>query len=234
MRYARWPACKATWSEPTRAAPSRPLRDDETAAGEKRKSAIVEADANNMTVRLRSFRPAAVLALFGLVAAFFLAAAGSASASAPYRFRAVSGYTESPTSEAWVLSAINKARAARHLRPLTVDPRLRHSANLHNVAMARANKMSHQLSGERFFADRISAAGVHWTAAEENIGWNGLMSPTGALQLHKMMMAEGRPPAGQSNHYSNIVSPSVNRIGIDVIYDRAHHKIWLTEDFARE
>jgi len=47
-----------------------------------------------------------------------------------------------------------------------------------------------------------------------------------------MMMAEGRPPAGQTNHYSNLMNPRMHVAGVDVEWDGYHHKLWITEDFA--
>jgi uncharacterized protein YkwD len=132
---------------------------------------------------------------------------------------------------------VNGARSQHGLPALTVDPRLVTSAHRHDLAMAQADTMSHQLPGEPSAGQRMTAAGVSWTYCEENVGWSGDLSNggvPGALSVHQQMMAEGPPPAGQSNHYSDILSAQVNRIGIDVIADPAHGKIWLTEDFAKE
>lgn len=44
------------------------------------------------------------------------------------------------------------------------------------------------------------------------------------------MMAEQPPNDG---HRLNILSPSYNLLGVDVVIDAAHHTLWLTEDFAQ-
>jgi hypothetical protein len=49
------------------------------------------------------------------------------------------------------------------------------------------------------------------------------------LSIEAAMMAERAPNDG---HRRNILSRSVTAIGIDVYWDKAHHKLWLTEDFA--
>jgi uncharacterized protein YkwD len=139
--------------------------------------------------------------------------------------------TESSIASA-VFSAVNASRAQHGLPALRADSRLVHSAHEHNLAMAHANEMSHQLPGEPDLGARLDAAGVPWTDAAENLGWCVDNSTNAALLLHKIMMGEGPPPAGQSNHYSNILDPAMHYLGVDVIWDSVHSKMWLTEDFA--
>ncbi|UQX88948.1 CAP domain-containing protein [Jatrophihabitans telluris] len=136
-----------------------------------------------------------------------------------------------------VIDAINRSRI-QHGRPvLRVDARLVASAHEHNLTMARAGVMSHQLPNEASLGRRISDVGIRWGYVEENIGWSSGGKDGGtrqALGLQDAMMAEGPPPAGQGNHYSNVLSPAVNSVGIDVSYDPALDRIWLTEDFAQQ
>jgi uncharacterized protein YkwD len=56
-----------------------------------------------------------------------------------------------------MLHMLNTERRAHHLPRLSMNAKLIHSAHVHNLAMAKADEMSHQLPGEAFFADRISA-----------------------------------------------------------------------------
>lgn len=128
-------------------------------------------------------------------------------------------------------SVLNQLNAQRreHGRPaLHMNATLIVSAHRHNLAMAQANEMSHQLPGESYFADRIRAAGYSYRYAGENIGWNSNTSTAGALALGTMMYAEG--PGGA--HWENIVDPHFTDVGIDVYIDSTHHKLWLTEDFG--
>lgn len=151
--------------------------------------------------------------------------------SAPKRSSGPSTTTESGIASA-VFSAVNASRAKHGLPALRLDNRLVNAAHVHNLAMARANLMSHQVSGEADLGARLDAAGVPWTDAAENLGWCVNNSTDAALLLHQIMMGEGPPPSGQSNHYSNILDPSMRYLGVDVVWDNVHHKMWLTEDFA--
>jgi uncharacterized protein YkwD len=128
-----------------------------------------------------------------------------------------------------MLVLLNEERHAHHLRPLAMNWRLRLSAHRHNLRMAKADAMSHQLPNEPFFATRISNAGYHWSAAGENIGWNGLLSKAGLLALEREMYREVPPDNG---HRLNILSTSFRQVGIDVYYDAKHHRIWFTQDFG--
>jgi uncharacterized protein YkwD len=137
--------------------------------------------------------------------------------------------TEAAYSRA-VLQVLNSERTANHLAPLRANSRLRLAARWHNLAMARANRMSHQVPGEATFTRRISRAGYHWVYAGENIGWNSSMTRTGVVTLEKIMYNEKAPYNG---HRLNILSRRFKDVGVDVYLDRAHHKVWLTTDFGR-
>jgi uncharacterized protein YkwD len=125
---------------------------------------------------------------------------------------------------------LNAERKAHHLPALSMRTALLHSARSHNLAMARANTMSHQISGEPALATRITKAGYHWHYAGENIGWNSIMTTTGVLQLEKIMYAEVPPNDG---HKLNILDKHYTNLGVDVYLDNTHHKVWLTVDFGR-
>ena len=127
-----------------------------------------------------------------------------------------------------VFASVNSSRRAAGLAPLSWSSGLQRSAHAHNLAMAAANTMSHQLPGEASFGVRESAQGVHWTTAAENIGWTTDMSTSGALSIENYMMSE---PAGQPNHRANILSAS-NEVGVDIVLDTTNGKLWLTEDFV--
>jgi uncharacterized protein YkwD len=125
---------------------------------------------------------------------------------------------------------LNAERKAHHLPALSMRTALLHSARSHNLAMSRANTMSHQLPGEPALGTRVTSAGYKWHYAGENIGWNSIMTNTGVQQLEKIMYAEVPPNNG---HKLNILNTHYTNLGVDVYLDKTHHKIWLTVDFGR-
>jgi len=129
-----------------------------------------------------------------------------------------------------VLNALNSSRSQAGLPALRWSSALQRSAHQHNLAMAAANQLSHQLPGEATLGARESQQGVSWTFAAENIGWTSDISTNGALAMEASMLGEQPPNDG---HRQNILSSQANSIGIDVVLDRAHGRLWLTEDFAR-
>lgn len=129
-----------------------------------------------------------------------------------------------------MLMVLNRERSRHGLRPLTMNAKLIRSAHRHNLHMARADEMSHQLPGEKFFADRISAAHYNWMSAGENIGWNSEMNRPGLWYLQRAMIHEKAPNNG---HRLNILDRSFRNVGIDVYFDKSHHKMWFTQDFGQ-
>lgn len=143
---------------------------------------------------------------------------------------AASAATTAETAAATsVLRMLNAERAANHLPALGSSVALTSSARKHNLAMAAANQLSHQLPGEPVFTTRISQAGVAWHSAAENVGWTTDRSTAGANGLQAAMYNEKAPNDG---HRRNILSTSVRYVGIDVLIDARTGKLWLTEDFA--
>jgi uncharacterized protein YkwD len=141
-----------------------------------------------------------------------------------------SGYTTRTDWANAVLAKLNAERAAHGLKALTMNTHLVSSAHTHNLAMAKANQLSHQLSGEASLGARITAAGYHWTAAGENIAYNSNRSQAGVLALQEAMYGEQPPNDG---HRRNILSSSFVHVGVDVIDDSVHHRVWLVTDFGR-
>ncbi|MDQ1744237.1 MAG: hypothetical protein QOE23_2576 [Pseudonocardiales bacterium] len=128
-----------------------------------------------------------------------------------------------------VLRMLNAERAANHLPALGASTALTSSARRHNLAMAAANQLSHQLPGEPSFSTRISQAGVVWHSVAENVGWTTARTTDGANGLQAAMYNEKAPNDG---HRRNILSTSVRFVGVDVLIDARTGKLWLTEDFA--
>ena len=152
---------------------------------------------------------------------------GSPSASSP------AGAT-SGGAAARVLVLINQARSSAGLAPLTVTAGLDSSASTHNSAMAGGCGLSHQCPGEPGLGARETAAGVHWTAAGENIGEGGPVANSTssiaqmAVALTQSMLNEKPPNDG---HRLNILSTSFTHIGIAVFRDSSG-TVWLTQDFS--
>jgi uncharacterized protein YkwD len=128
-----------------------------------------------------------------------------------------------------VFAAINQSRAAAGLPALRWSPGLAESAHLHNLAMAGANLLSHQLPGELPLGSRISRQGVPWSWAAENVGESGNLSTAGAVALEQMMVNETPP---QDEHRLIILATTATLVGVNVVLDTAHQRLWLTEDFA--
>jgi uncharacterized protein YkwD len=129
-----------------------------------------------------------------------------------------------------VLAELNTERASHGLPALKMNSKLTSAAHAHNMAMAKANKLSHQLSGEAALGSRISAAGYRWSAVAENVAYNSRRSQDGVLAVQKAMYNEKPPNDG---HRQNILSEGYADVGIDVINDSVHDKVWLVTDFGR-
>jgi uncharacterized protein YkwD len=129
-----------------------------------------------------------------------------------------------------VLAELNAERARHGLRALKMDSELTSAAHSHNLAMAKANTLSHQLSGEASLGSRISAAGYGWSAVAENVAYHSSRSQAGVLAVQKAMYNEKPPNDG---HRENILNKSYVDVGIDVISDSVHGKVWLVTDFGR-
>jgi uncharacterized protein YkwD len=142
--------------------------------------------------------------------------------------------TTSGSAAAQVLALINQARSAAGLAPLTISAGLNSSASGHNSTMAGGCGLSHQCPGEPDLGARETAAGVHWTAAGENIGEGGPVANTTvaiaqmAVTLTQAMLNEKPPNDG---HRRNILSSSFTHIGIAVFRDSSG-TVWLTQDFS--
>jgi uncharacterized protein YkwD len=133
-----------------------------------------------------------------------------------------------------VLGLINQARSSAGLAPLTITSGLDSSASAHNATMAGGCGLSHQCPGEPDLGARETAAGVHWTAAGENIGEGGPVADSSsaivqmAVGLTQSMLNEQPPNDG---HRLNILSTTFTHIGIAVFRDSSG-TVWLTQDFS--
>jgi uncharacterized protein YkwD len=133
-----------------------------------------------------------------------------------------------------VLTLINQARAQAGRPGSAISSGLDNSAAAHNAMMAAGCGLSHQCPGEPALGARETAAGVHWTAAGENIGEGGPVANTSAaiaamaVSLTQSMLAEKPPDDG---HRLNILSGTFTHIGIAVHRDSSG-TVWMTQDFS--
>jgi len=138
------------------------------------------------------------------------------------------------SAAAQVLALVNQARSAAGLPALTITAGLDASASAHNSRMAGGCGLSHQCPGEPDLGARETAAGVHWTAAGENIGEGGPVAADAAaiaqmaVSLTQAMLNEKPPDDG---HRKNILSSSFTHIGI-AVYRDSSGTVWLTQDFS--
>ncbi len=128
-----------------------------------------------------------------------------------------------------VFTLLNAERSSHGLPALRWNTNLVSAAHGHNLRMAKANVLSHQLPGELSLGPRLSAAGYHWRAAGENCGLTTNWSLAGIEAVQRAMYAEVAPNDG---HRRAILSTTYRDIGIDIVMDAAHHKAWLTEDYG--
>ncbi len=138
-----------------------------------------------------------------------------------------------PDAAAQVVAHINVVRAQNGLPALTVLAGLNASARQHDLTMAAGCGLSHQCPGEPDFGARITAQGVPWTSAGENIGMGGPVSGAAgatamALALTDSMFAEVAPDDG---HRRNLLATGFHHIGVDVYLD-ANGTTWMTQDFT--
>jgi uncharacterized protein YkwD len=142
--------------------------------------------------------------------------------------------TSSESAADQVLALINQARGQAGLTADTISSGLNDSSGKHTALMASGCGLSHQCPGEASLGDRLSAAGVHWTSAGENIGEGGPEPDTSAdiakmaVGLTQSMLAEKPPNDG---HRLNILSSSFHHLGIAVFRDSGG-TIWMTQDFS--
>ena len=129
-----------------------------------------------------------------------------------------------------VFNMLNLERTTHGRSPLRLNLHLVRSARYHNVRMARANTLSHQLPNEPVFTDREVDFDYHWSTAGENCSVNPDVSLSGVLELQRLMYKE-RPP-GETGHRQNILSPHYKDIGIAVLIDPVNQRVWMTEDFG--
>jgi uncharacterized protein YkwD len=108
--------------------------------------------------------------------------------------------------------------------PLQWDNRLAEAARAHSEEMMRNGYFSHTALNGASPAQRMSAAGVRWTAFGENIA-----ACQTVTEAESVFMNE---PRFEHNHRWNILNADYNRVGIGIVR-AADGTIYITEDFAQ-
>ena len=170
---------------------------------------------------------------------FVAAFAALALAAGVGGFAAPASATSAPdvnTLRSWAYQMwymMNGERLNNHIHSLAMNYYLRVSASRHDLQMAQYDQMSHRLPGEPDLAPRIVAAGYSpWCYVAENVAWTTDISYDGAMgvaYLQNYMYSEKAPNDG---HRQNILNPHLHDVGITIVYDSAHRKLWITQDFG--
>ena len=124
-----------------------------------------------------------------------------------------------PEAERQLVALANEERATRGLAPLELDPRLVPVARAHSTEMFRLRYFSHVSSATGSPFDRLTAAGIGYTRAGENLAY----ARTVATAHRGLMESPG--------HRENILRPEFTRIGVGVIaagpYGRMFTQLFL-------
>lgn len=123
-------------------------------------------------------------------------------------------------NEAEILDLVNQERTDRGLNSLTWDPALVEVARGHSREMLELGYFSHTSPNTGMLGDRLSAAGVDYMRAGENLAY----APSVSVAHRGLMQSDG--------HRANILEPSFQRVGIGVI-TASDGTLMVTQVFAR-
>ncbi|RKP02671.1 hypothetical protein CXG81DRAFT_17724 [Caulochytrium protostelioides] len=113
------------------------------------------------------------------------------------------------------LPILNSIRASVGVPPVACDSRISAVALNHAIDMAASKTLRHNSANGMSPFQRLTAAGIVYTTAAENVAMDG--SIDGALDLFKKSSA----------HFTNMVNPTVNCVGYGVSGN------FHTQDFAK-
>jgi uncharacterized protein YkwD/uncharacterized membrane protein required for colicin V production len=123
-----------------------------------------------------------------------------------------------PDLEAEMLLMVNRERVAAGLKPLEADPEMLPVARAHSVDMFERGYFSHYTPEGRDPFGRMSAAGVSFTIAGENLA----LAPTLTMAHTGLMNSPG--------HRANILRPQFGRVGIGIM-DGGIRGLMITQNF---
>jgi uncharacterized protein YkwD len=131
-----------------------------------------------------------------------------------------------------MLRLLNADRAIHHIRPLVLSQRLSMVARAHSLDMESQRYFAHTSPQGRDPFQRLSAAGITYTLASENLGVAIGYAPLRAAQvLDGEMMDE---PPHQHNHRAVILDAALHHVGIGACayMTGMTGSVYLTEDFT--
>lgn len=121
------------------------------------------------------------------------------------------------TAEEQMLSMVNNERTSRGLPALTLDPKLVALARAHGKDMLARGYFSHYTPEGLSPFDRMTQAGITYTAAGENLAF----SPNVQLAMQGLMQSPG--------HRANILSKDFGKVGIGVIDGGIYGEMFVQE-----
>jgi uncharacterized protein YkwD len=110
-----------------------------------------------------------------------------------------------PELEAQLLELVNQERVEAGLNPVVADPELTEVARRHSQDMFARGYFAHQSPDGQDPFDRISAAGISFLTAGENLA----LAPTVSIAHRGLMNSPG--------HRANILNPEFGRLGIGIV-----------------
>lgn len=127
-----------------------------------------------------------------------------------------------------ILQSINNERASKGISPLALDDQM------NQTAMVRAKEISTVFSHTRPNGESTYTAfpSNRKGSSEENIYMCSVNMINGSAEkLAEQIMDTFRKETGPSNHYTNLMSSSVNLLGLGVYYNPENKCIYIAQDF---
>ena len=156
----------------------------------------------------------------GLNLVLMLVWAAFAAAQGQYSSQAPEGGAANLQPEAERIFALaNQERAQAGLGRLQWDPALAAAALYHCQRMAAEGQIAHRYDREADLSGRAAQAGAHFSVIEENVA----VGPSADMIHQEWMHSEG--------HRENLLSPSVDRVGVAVVAARG--QLYAVTDYSR-
>lgn len=123
-----------------------------------------------------------------------------------------------------VLDAVNDIRKDCGVQSVIWNPSLTKCAQLHSDDQAEnIQDCTHVGSNGSQLADRVDAVGYKYRSCAENVAY-------GHRSAEHVMKSWKKSPG----HFSNMISPEYNEIGIAVAYDPRTNRLYWTQVFGTE
>ncbi|KAJ2452891.1 hypothetical protein EV183_002628 [Coemansia sp. RSA 2336] len=190
---------------------------DTVVAGQQVPAAPVGHNAVQSSEHVASSQPSAPAPSTSTPAATPTAQPVSAKPTAVASTTSAPAASSAPEASGWkqdMLDQLNAIRAAAGKSPVSLDQQMNGIAQAHSNYMSRVGSMTHSDSAGSL-GTRMSAQGINWESAAENIAWN-------QKTVSEVMTAWKNSPG----HYANIVG-DYNYVGFGVT------DLYWTQDFLK-